>query len=244
MIASLPMYDHPSTKAANDRFWQSIRKGLGFGPDRLDREEDPLLRSDRPVMLLSQTCGLPFRSGLHGRVRLVGTPDYGVEGCPPGYYCSCILVARDETRTTLAEFATARLARNDIRSQSGWAALVAEYAQDTPDRPFAGPVIDTGSHAASARAVAEERADFASVDAVTWTLLQRDRDLSARLRVLARTRPTPGLPFITGLTGDINRLRQAVHDAIHDLSREDREALMIRGLIAIPAADYLRIPLP
>ena len=41
MIASLPMYDSASTRAANDRPWQAMRREFGLDPDTLDRKMDP-----------------------------------------------------------------------------------------------------------------------------------------------------------------------------------------------------------
>ena len=62
MIASLPMYDRPETAAANDRLWQGVRTRLGEGPEHLVRAGDPWEHWQSPDLLLSQTCGLPFRS--------------------------------------------------------------------------------------------------------------------------------------------------------------------------------------
>ncbi len=84
MTASLPMYDTPTTRAANDRFWHLIRED----DTELDRVTDPHVTWMSQHLVLSQTCGLPYRRDLHGRVKLIGTPDYGVRGCPPGYYRS------------------------------------------------------------------------------------------------------------------------------------------------------------
>jgi hypothetical protein len=81
MIAALPMYDRPEMRAANDRFWQAIRDRLGDGPPHLTRDRDPWDIWQAPDLLLAQTCGFPYRARLHGRIYLVGTPDYGVEGC-------------------------------------------------------------------------------------------------------------------------------------------------------------------
>lgn len=240
MIASLPMYDNSGTHVANNRFWQAIRTRLGKGPTALDRDTDPHVQWLDPELILSQTCSLPYRTELKGKVKLVGTPDYGVKGCPPGYYNSCIVVRREDPRRELREYQSARLARNDIRSQSGWAALEQELAERGYGFSFEKNVLDTGGHAASTRAVARGEADLAAIDAVTWTLLCRDdRALTQELRLLETTKPTPGLPLITSMTEDPSVIFKAVTAAIADLTPADREVLMLKGLTNIAESEYM-----
>ena len=239
LIAALPMYDRAETAAANDAFWQAIRARLGHGPDALTRTGDlwPLWQS--PGLLLAQTCGLPFRARLHGHVTLVGTPDYGLEGCPPGHYRS-VFVARDPS-ATLETLAAGTFAYNEPLSQSGWAAPQAHMAGlGLSPRAF----LQTGAHRAAARAVAEGAADFAALDALTWELIRAHDGFATTLHPIAHTVPTPGLPLITARSRDREPLFAAVAAAIADLSPEDRTALHLRGLVHIPAADYLALPLP
>ncbi|WP_299504273.1 PhnD/SsuA/transferrin family substrate-binding protein [uncultured Roseobacter sp.] len=244
MTASLPMYDTGTTRSANDRLWALIRKHLGRGPLELDRETDPHDTWDASDLILSQTCGLPYRSELHGRVALVGTPDYGVRGCPPGYYKSYLVVRKDDPRRDLASFAGATLARNDVRSQSGWAAVEGHLSESDFGFSFVGNTTDTGGHARSAQAVHAGQADIASLDAVTWTLIKREMPMAKELRVLTSTRPTPGLPFITSKGADTQTMFEAITRAIQELSARDRAKLLLKGLVAIPASTYLAEPLP
>jgi ABC-type phosphate/phosphonate transport system substrate-binding protein len=238
------MYDRPETVAANDRFWALIREGLGrrgvAAPERLTRGNgDPFATWLSPDLVLSQTCGFPYRARLHGHVTLIGTPDYGVEGCAPGHYCSRIVVRADDPRAGLAAFRGARVAYNEALSQSGWAAL-AHHAPELTE----GPVIRTGGHARSARLVADGGADLAAIDAVTWALLARDEPFAAGLRVITSTQPTPGLPLIAAPGADREATRAAVAEAIAALDPADRATLLLRGLADIPAEAYLAVPTP
>ncbi|MDW4499628.1 PhnD/SsuA/transferrin family substrate-binding protein [Sulfitobacter sp. D35] len=243
MIASLPMYDRPTTVAANDRYWKAIREDIGDGPDRLTRDHDLFAQWLAPDLVFSQTCGLPFRARLHDKVTYVGTPDFGLRGCPPGYYRSVIVVRKDEPRSRLADFAGATCARNDALSQSGWAALLGHLEMDDATG-FFGAVRDTGAHGRSAEAVASGAADIAAIDAVTWLLLKRETDVAGQLRVIARTRPTPGLPYITARGRDPERLFEASGRALERLSGHDRARLLIKGVVRIPVDAYLAEPIP
>nr|WP_309501867.1 PhnD/SsuA/transferrin family substrate-binding protein [uncultured Roseovarius sp.] len=242
MIASLPMYDRAETRAANDALWAGIRARLpGPAPEALTRGGDPWAHWQSPDLILSQTCGYPYRTRLHGQVQLVGSPVHTLPGCPPGHYNSVIIARADDTRSTAKEFATSRFAFNDALSQSGWAAPQ-NYAAAQGFR-FANPVR-SGGHTLSARAVAEGRADVAAIDALTWLLITRHDPFAAGLKEITRTPPTPILPYITALGRDADALADAITAAIAALPAPHRAALALTGLMRIPAGDYLRVENP
>jgi ABC-type phosphate/phosphonate transport system substrate-binding protein len=246
MIASLGMYDRPETAAANDRFWALIRDNLRAkampAPDRLTRGTGAYWEAwHAENLVLSQTCGFPYRAVLHDKVTLIGTPDYGVSDCPAGYYCSVLVARAADYRPDVAAFADARFAYNEALSQSGWAA---------PQNHAASlgfhfqPTLQTGGHLFSARAVAQSHADIAAIDAVTWAMLQRWEPFAKTLREVARTPPTPGLPYIAGRKANGVTLFDAVQDSINQLAPDDRACLMLKSLIHIAPAAYLAVAIP
>ncbi|WP_231580140.1 phosphate/phosphite/phosphonate ABC transporter substrate-binding protein [Pseudorhodobacter wandonensis] len=243
--ASLQMYDFGDLVIANDALWRLIRDGLRHqghaAPDSLTRGPDLMAIWRAPDMLLSQTCGYPFRAQLNPIVALVGTPDYGVPDCPPGQYCSYFVARKDDPRSELAAFDGVALAYNDPMSQSGWAAPQT-YAAELGLHLPAGLV--TQGHRLTVRAVADGRADIGAVDAVTWRHLMRLDENAQKLKVIARTPPSPGLPLITAQHGLTKVLFDTVAQAIADLPAPIRTILGLRGLIAIPASAYLAVPNP
>lgn len=241
MIAWLGMYDMAPLKAANDRFWQEIRNALGYGPQALSRDLDPWAAWQSPDLLLAQTCGLPYRSRLHENVTLVATPDYGLPGCPAGYYNSVLVVREDAQGEAPEDFAGGTLAYNEPLSQSGWAAPSGWLAERNVgfDR-----LLQTGAHAASAHAVAEGRADIAGIDALTWALLCEHDPVTVNLRVIGTTEPTPALPYITARGRDPDPLRAALNAGLEALSAADRAALHLTGFEQLPASAYLSLPIP
>ncbi|MFN6925156.1 MAG: phosphate/phosphite/phosphonate ABC transporter substrate-binding protein [Tabrizicola sp.] len=246
MTASLGMYDFGPAMAANDRFWALVRDGLRArgiaAPDALTRGEGAYWPAwEAPDLVLSQTCGYPFRARLHGRVTYVGTPDYRVEGCPPGYYRSVFVVRTDDPRQTLQEFDGAAFAYNEALSQSGWAAPQTHAAKLGIRL---SPALRTGSHRLSAQAVAEDRAEIAALDAVTHALLQDVEPFMSRLRRIALTDPTPGLPYIAATGADAAATFDAIAGAIAALAPGDRAALRLSGIVRIPEAAYLAVPNP
>lgn len=233
MIASLPMYDWPEVHGATDALWTALRDAIRdrgmAAPEALDRTAPTRAVWTNPAMILSQTCSMPYRQGLHRAVAIIGTPDYGIEGCPPGYYRSVIVVRADDPREDIAAYTDGTCAFNAPDSQSG-RAVWGETA-------FAS-WLETGAHRGSIHAVAEGRADIAAIDAVSWRLAQRHQPKTARLRVLSLTPPTPGLPFITAKGKDTDQLADAATDAIVRLDSETRAALGLSGFVQLPASVY------
>ncbi len=247
MIAALGMYDMGANAAANDRFWALIRANLTAqgiaAPETLTRGDLAYGAGWRsPDLLLSQTCGYPLRTLLHDHVTLIGTPDYGVEGCAPGYYRSAYVVRKTDPRQGLIDFDGADFAYNEALSQSGWGA---PQAHVKALGLWLRPAIETGAHYMSARAVVAGQADIAALDVVTWALMQReDPDLCAELRVIGMTPPSPSLPYITTKGRDPAPLFAALKSAIAALLPADRATLHLRDILAIPVAAYLAVPNP
>jgi ABC-type phosphate/phosphonate transport system substrate-binding protein len=239
------MYDWPQVQAATDNLWSAIRDRLRAAghpaPDALSRELGIWEAWESADLILAQTCGMPYRTRLHGQVNLVGTPDYGLPDAPPGHYYSELVVHADEPGD-LPDFIDRTLAFNGQDSQSGWAAPQNHVAR--LGRRFTH-TLHTGAHRESARAVAEGRAAIAAIDAVTWRFYRDHFPAeAARLRVIGHTAPTPGLPLITSRARPPAPLARAVSGAIASLGPADRAALGLRGLVSIPAEAYLAVPTP
>ena len=245
MIASLMMYQRPELVEAHERFWIEIRKKLrDAGMDStesLAQDAEEFFVWKHPDLVLSQTCGMPYRIWLHDKVELVGTPDYGLDGCPAGYYRSAIVVRADDARAHMAEYKDAVFAYNQTFSQSGYAA---PYWHAKPDGFWFENRLQVEQHLESARAVATGRADIASLDAVTWRNIERYEPFATELRILEWTKPTPGLPLITATGNDADLIFNAVAGAIFQLDDHYRSKLGIKGIVKIPKNDYLEVRNP
>lgn len=242
MIASFPMYDRVETRAATDSLWAGIRTVLraeGYdAPEELTRDIDMWSIWQSPDLLLAQTCGLPYRARLAPDVTLVGTPDYGLEDCPPGHYRSVIVATDDFTPEAGA---AVRLAYNEGLSQSGWAAAL-DWLGDRNCR--VSGLLRTGAHVASAAAVADGRADIAALDAVTWRLMQRYQPEFRNLSVVGWSSPTPGLPLITAKQRDPEPIARAFRQALAALPAPYRAELGINDLVLISSEAYTSLPIP
>lgn len=256
MIASLPMYDRPETAAANDRLWELVRDhyhawergvlekqddALRHPPETLTRAEDLWDQWQHPSLFLSQTCGLPYRAHLHGKVTMIGVADHKLPGTKAGFYYSVLVARKKDKRSEISNFDQSVIAINDPLSQSGWAA---PYTYATGyDIGFARKVT-TGSHVASARAVAEGGADIAALDAVTWTMISRWDAFADDLKIIGQTNPTPALPYISARGFNTGEIVAALQLAIRDLSNDDKDTLCLYDLSFVHPDRYLALPVP
>ncbi len=203
MIAALQMYDWPEVRGRTDVFWSRVRENLFSAgveaPVALSRPTNIHTPWPDASLILGQTCGLPYVSGLAGDAVVIGRPCYGLPNASTGYYRSALICRRDAPKA-LKDFQGRRAAINDLISQSGCNALAAEILGigHPKGQPFFSTIEMTGSHRASAICVAEGKADIAAIDAVAWQLFEElEPARYADLRVVAWTAKSPALPFIT-----------------------------------------------
>jgi ABC-type phosphate/phosphonate transport system substrate-binding protein len=245
MIANLMMYRRAELEQPHSNFWTLVRGHLHAAgidaPETLSQDAEEFSVWKDPDLVLSQTCGMPYRLWLHDRVNLVGTPDYGLPKCPAGFYRSALIIRADDPRTELLEFKDSPFAYNQTFSQSGYAA---PYWHAKPNGFWFENRLSTGAHLKSAQAVASSKADIAALDAVTWRNIEKYDRFADQLRVLDWTAATPALPLITAKANDPSTIFSAVENALANLTQDDRSKLGIKGLVSIPKATYLSIPNP
>ena len=226
--ASLAMYARPELDAAHSAFWSAMRQQLvdqGVrAPKHLDPEGVGYEFWEAPDMLFSQTCGYPFRTRLKDKVALVGTPDYGLQGCPPGYYHSAIVAHRSSVFAKGADLNGARFAYNEGDSQSGYHGPMGYFSELGISVALGG---QTGSHLASAQSVSTGAADLAAIDAVTWRNLVAFEPFTSDLVVLAKTKPVPGLPIITARADLVPLLQAALLYALES----EPQAAKVLGIV-------------
>ena len=210
---ALPMYNvGPTITADYERFLEAVVAELRVRgwTDAIEvvRDIDDLeqfwLRSD---LLLSQTCGYPLSTSLHGQVQLVGTPTYDVPGCSGYFYRSLLVVRTDDfdsrpsqPMSTLADFRGSIGVVNQLNSHSGMNALRHTVAPFAHKGYFFDKVDISGSHLYSLAMVQSGVADMAAIDCVTFAYVAHTfPDKVVGLRILQESLAAPGLPFIASL---------------------------------------------
>ena len=243
-IAALPMYN---VSARLGQAYKALLATLAEEAGQVVSLESP---ADLPAfwrrrdLLLSQTCGYPYMTGLRGQVALVATPCYDFAGCSGSDYSSVIVVRGGADVDVLADAVGLVVTVNDLHSNSGMNVLRHAVAPLARGGRFFSEVVLSGSHASSVRMVREGAADIAAVDCVTWGYLAReDPDAVKGLKVLRYSVSSPGLPLIAGGAVDeelVLRMRGALLRPTLRL-RELMDVLSILAFEYCSDADYARI---
>lgn len=250
LIAVLPMYDFPWTAAANDALWAAISARLAEAgvqsPTRLTRGGELAVLWRHPALIFGQTCGYPYASGLKDAVTMIAAPEYSFPGCEDASHRSFIVRRVSDSRRGLHEFRGATAALNAYDSNTGMNLFRATIASVAGGAPFFRAIVVTGSHEASVEAVIDGKADLASIDCVSFSLLKRGRpELTERVAVVAESAPSPGLPFIASAhlgRSTIDAVREALFAALADPDlAEARTALGLKGARVAMPADYDRV---
>ncbi len=238
MIASLPMYDWPEVREATDAWWAGIARHLGTDA-ALRHDGDHAARWGDRNLLFSQTCGYPFTHEFRGKLKLVTTPHYGVDGCRGANYRSMVFARENRP---LESFRGATAAVNNPDSMSGMLALQLVFGPYAKEGRFFDNTIETGGHIASMIAVRDGKAEVCAIDAVCTAMAKAYRaDYLEGLVEIARSPEVPGLPYVT-VAGDAAKLRQALIAAFADPGlRKTRDRLFLTGHSVLTEKEYGRI---
>jgi ABC-type phosphate/phosphonate transport system substrate-binding protein len=179
-------------------------------------------------------------------VTLIATPEYSFPGCEGPSHRSFIIRNLDDPRRRLGEFRGTVGALNAHDSNTGMNLFRAAVAPIAGGATFFRATLVTGSHEASVEAVAEGRADLASIDCVSFALLGRGRpELIERVALVAESPASPNLPFIASSSlppSTIAAVREALFAALDDPSlAETRDALGLAGSQVLVHPDYDRV---
>jgi ABC-type phosphate/phosphonate transport system substrate-binding protein len=244
-IAALPMYNVTPALDLEWREWLADVLRMVKPACRIVEPDEELHGFwRRPNLLISQTCGYPLMHGLHEQVQLIATPRFDAPGCEGAHYSSVLVTRADAQFDTLAACRGARAAYNQDDSNSGMNVFRHAVAPLSSGGMFFSSVLRTGSHLGSLRAVAENRADVAAIDCVTFAFVCDEMpELARQVRRIGTTAPSPGLPLIASGTvpsATIEALREALNEALAN-QPERAKRLRLQGFSVLPPSDYERI---
>jgi ABC-type phosphate/phosphonate transport system substrate-binding protein len=245
--ASLPMYNLPEMRQVNAAFWTALRglvaeQGVE-APDALVFERPPVPDRIGPEILFSQTCGYPLETLFRGQAIQLGTPCYDAAGCEGATHCGVFVVHADSRARDLRDLAGSVFLLNSRHSNSGMNLPRRALAEIAGGKVFFGQVIETGSQPGNLDRIARGEGDVTAVDCVTYAFWSKyRRDTAARTTILARTPPSPAIPFVTSAATPPETV-EILRNGLRRLAREAqfaavREGLLLRDIVAVRPERY------
>lgn len=236
MTATLAMYPFAGWRSATDSFWTDVREQMPELPPLAPWPGDPHREWHDPDLVLAQVCAWPLVTSLADILRPVGTFRYRTPDWSGDHYRSVVIARRE-----LGPDPTLVAAVNGLGSLSGWISLAWWCGELVGARRWPGQVLLTGSHLASLEAVRTGAADVASMDAITFAHVQRDRaELMGDVRQIGAGPLVPCLPLVCPIGHDedsAERLRVALATAA-ERPKSATATLMIAGFSPLGDADY------
>lgn len=246
-FASLPWYDLPEIRDANDAFWRALAaslrvRGVADVPTDLERTL-PYGVDWNGACLFTQICGYPIFTTAREHFCILGTPCYDAPGCSGTLHRSFIVVHRRSPFGRLEDLRGTVFAVNEADSNSGMNLPRRSFAPLHRNGRFFEHTVVTGSHARSVEFVASEKADAAAIDCVSFALLRRCRsDAIGELRIIGETPASPAPPFATSnrrSVAEVNALRLALRDVLQDQrNKEILNPLLLSGVAFTSETDY------
>jgi len=169
----------------------------------VDREivfdaDEALLRD--PRLLIGHTCGYPLMTRLGDALVPFCVPVFDAPGTDGRLYRSRFIVPADSPIEHLRQCRGLVLAINNRNSNSNINMLHHALARLDARPDFFSEVLLTGGHLQSLEAVADNRAQLAAIDCVSFQLIaELYPQRAAAVRVIGDSEPTCGLPLVTPL---------------------------------------------
>ena len=198
-------------------------------------------RPDKAAVFM---CGLPYSlSDRDDEIMVAPAPSPDAYGGEPVYW-SYLVVPADSKHRSVSDTFGGRLALTTNESQSGYYAALGTLMELGGREPLyselVGPTITVPENV---KAVAEGRADLASIDSYGFDLLARHSpELTERVRVVATTEKTP-IPMLVCSGEPSADLRDAFLNAHTDPANRGLMAELLVGKFVVPdPATYLPYP--
>jgi ABC-type phosphate/phosphonate transport system substrate-binding protein len=217
MIANARMYSvSPEAAGLWRRLLTAVIEHAGLDIKLLEHTEPAPIEElwERRDMAAVFMCGLPFSRSLP-RPELIAAPIPS----PPDFhgvpqYWSEMVVHKDSAFQTIEDTFGGRIALTVPGSQSGCLAALGLLMTRASEFPLYREVIAPRVTPLGAMsAVVDGAADIAPIDSYAYCLLQKyRRDLTSRLRIVARTARTPIPPLVASEAGS-DHLREAFLEA-------------------------------
>ena len=214
-----------------------------FEVDRLLNFETGHAVLNNPSLWFGQTCGYPLVTAFRDTLTPISVPIFDVEGCDHKFYSSLLIVSKNSAFSKLEECKGSRAVINTSDSNSGMNVLRHAVAAFNQQGTFFSEIQLSGSHLQSLTEVANQRADIAAIDCVSYRfIVDAWPELAARVKSVGFTAKTCGLPFVIPKLRTINNngenITECLNQALSLLDDKLKNRLHLKGFEYIDIDEY------
>jgi ABC-type phosphate/phosphonate transport system substrate-binding protein len=237
-------------RPAVNAFWASLRQyfvtaGVNDVPPLLDRDRPPGL-DPTAECLFTQTDSYALFTTAKNQFQVLASPAYTATGCKGTLHCSYIVVRDTSYIDRLEDLRDKTIAINEMNSNAGMNMPRYVFSRGHKNGQFFGRVVVSGSHALSADMVNTNRADAASIDCITFALLQKYRPAAvARLKIIAESPDARTPPFVTSRrtnAKEVAAIKGALYAFFSDsATAKVRESMLLGGIEFVDESAYASV---
>lgn len=232
------MYPFAHAWPSYQSLYRAVATQLPWLPAELETTGDVHGTWEQPDVIVGQACGYPAAALVRDKIQVFGAFELSLEHAVGHRYRSILLARRPGQPH---EFSQAKAAANSVESLSGYLSLT--VAIHGLGARVHEPVVFTGAHRASVRALSDGDVDIAAIDGLSLRhLLTEDPTLLDALHAVGvgPLIPTPALYTTVDLPPDrVAALQAAFARAVEDPALAPVLArLHISGFRSLTMADY------
>ena len=251
-ISNTPLFVACGMYAFTDQLrdaWQQLFKHF-FELARPTFEINRLLNFDtgdavlnNPALWFGQTCGYPLMTRLQQSLTPISVPIFDIAGCDDRHYSSRLIVPEKSGINSLQDCRGLPAVINTSDSNSGMNVLRHAIAELNPQGSFFSGIQVSGSHLQSLTEVANQRADIAAIDCVSYRFIEDTwPELTARVRSIGFTASTCGLPFVipkqAADSDNVAGITECLNHALSMLNKEQKNRLHLKGFKNVDISHY------
>ena len=196
-----------------------------------------------PALWFGQTCGYPLMTSLRDTLTPFSVPVFDIRGCDHTSYSSLLIVPVNSRITTLQQCEGLRAVINTRDSNSGMNVLRHAVADFYRQGTFFSEIKISGSHLKSLTEVANQRADIAAIDCVSYQFIEESwPELAARVRSIGFSAKTCGLPFVMPNSGvgnnNLDGITKNLNQALSLLANKHKERLHLEAFEKVDIDEF------
>ena len=196
--ASPGYYAIPELKQTYDLWWNKLsqifrEEGLDNIPNHLSWNF-----SVPNQFIWQQICGLQLARSKIEKYHYIATPVYNTPFFNGSRYVSLLVVHKNSKIRKLSDAKGLRVGVNSLDSNSGWDIIFKILKKNNfVANDYFSEIKISGSHRESIQMILRNETDISSIDALTWTLIEKERNKELHdCRIILKTPDTLSPPWV------------------------------------------------